>query len=75
MDRLTFIFIKKEIQSRQKDQDSRCHQYDLALQREAPDPVLVYSDIAPDEKADASLIISINMLIFILMSRILKARQ
>jgi len=54
MDSLTVIFIKKEIQRRQNDQDSRCHQYDLALQRKAPDPVLVCSDIAPDEKADAS---------------------
>ena len=47
-------FKKKKIQRRQNDQDSRCHQYDLALQRVAPDPVLVCSDIAPDEKADAS---------------------
>ena len=54
MDSLTVIFTKKEIQRRQNDQDSRCHQYDLALQREAPDPVLVCSDIAPDEEADAS---------------------
>ena len=54
MDSPMVIFKKEEIQRRQNDQDSRCHQYDLALQREAPDPVLVYSDIAPDEKADAS---------------------
>ena len=54
MDSLMVIFKKKEIQRRQNDQDSRCHQYDLALQREAPDPVLVCSDIVPDEKADAS---------------------
>ena len=54
MDSPMVIFKKEEIQRRQNDQDSRCHQYDLALQRVAPDPVLVCSDISPDEKADAS---------------------
>ena len=54
MDSLMVIFKKEEIQRRQNDQESRCHQYDLALQRVAPDPVLVCSDIAPDEEADAS---------------------
>ena len=47
MDSLMVIFIKKEIQRRQNDQDSRCHQYDLALQREALDPVLVCSELMP----------------------------